>query len=254
MSIVYCRSCGKELHQSAKTCPSCGASQSTAGQKNRNIAALLALFLGSFGVHRFYLGQWWGVFYLLLFWTLIPALAGIMEALAFLFSKQENWDKKYNGGLPSGTGGRLITLVVTFVFIFIVMPGILIAVHVPTRQDYTTRAQVTEGVALAAAYKNALAEYYSKSHDFSGVDISDFQNPVSGRYVDTIRLEMAQGNTIIIAVTYKGSGVADEIAGKNLHLATEDGGKTWECGYAIHNPALRGEGLVQPVFLPGICK
>ena len=29
MSIVFCRGCGKEIHETAVTCPSCGAPQST---------------------------------------------------------------------------------------------------------------------------------------------------------------------------------------------------------------------------------
>ena len=29
MSMVFCRGCGKEIHETAVTCPLCGASQST---------------------------------------------------------------------------------------------------------------------------------------------------------------------------------------------------------------------------------
>jgi len=64
MSMFYCRGCGKEIHESAETCPSCGAPQNITapgGGKSKVVAALLALFLGALGIHRFYLGQWWGV-------------------------------------------------------------------------------------------------------------------------------------------------------------------------------------------------
>lgn len=57
MSMVFCRGCGKEIHESAKACPQCGATQVTAGSKNRISAALLAFFLGGIGVHKFYLGK-----------------------------------------------------------------------------------------------------------------------------------------------------------------------------------------------------
>lgn len=255
MSMVYCRGCGKQLHETAEICPSCGAPQFTVGDKNRIVAALLALFLGSFGIHRFYLRQWWGIFYLLLCWTGIPALVALIEALVFLFSDQRQWDDKYNAGVPSGTGrGRFIILAGILVFICITVIGILFAIAVPGRQDYTVRAQATEAVGIAAPYKIALAEYYANSHDFSGVDISDLQVQVSGTYVDSIRLEQAHGSTIVITATYKQSGISGELAGKNLTLATVDGGHTWMCGYQIKDPALRGEGLVKPKYLPSSCK
>lgn len=57
MSTVYCRGCGKETHETAETCPSCGAPQNIVGDKHKVVAALLAFFTGSLGIHRFYLGQ-----------------------------------------------------------------------------------------------------------------------------------------------------------------------------------------------------
>ena len=255
MSTVYCRRCGKELDETAETCPSCGAPQFLVGDKNKVVAGLLALFLGNFGIHRFYLGQWWGIFYLLFFWTGIPALVALVEAFVFLFADQRNWDNKYNDGLPSGRGGGVIIIVVVLIlFMSVAIIGILAAVAIPAYQDYTARAQVSEGLSMASSYKSALAEYYSKTHDFSGVSISDFRGPTSGKYVDSIKLEMAGDRTVVITTTYKQSGVAPAIAGKNFKLATVDGGNTWVCGYKIRNPALIGEGQVQRRFLPSACK
>jgi hypothetical protein len=62
MGMNYCKSCGKEIHESAETCPGCGAPQQTSAdnnvsQKSKVIALLLCLFLGTLGVHRFYLGK-----------------------------------------------------------------------------------------------------------------------------------------------------------------------------------------------------
>ena len=48
--------------------------------KDPTTGTLLALFLGGFGAHRFYLGDKWGFLYLLLIWTLIPSVLGIIEA------------------------------------------------------------------------------------------------------------------------------------------------------------------------------
>ncbi|MEA1568161.1 NINE protein, partial [Salmonella enterica] len=71
-SMVYCRGCGKEIHETAKSCPHCGATHASSGsgEKSRIAAALLAFFLGGFGVHKFYLGKiGQGFLYLIFCWT-----------------------------------------------------------------------------------------------------------------------------------------------------------------------------------------
>ncbi len=62
MAMVHCRGCGKEIHESALTCPQCGAPQSTSltvitSEKRILPAAILCFFLGFLGVHRFYVGK-----------------------------------------------------------------------------------------------------------------------------------------------------------------------------------------------------
>ena len=64
--------------------------------KNRFIAALLAIFLGGFGVHKFYLGKWNGIFYLLLCWTYVPVIIAFIEGVLYLVNGEEAFDKKYN--------------------------------------------------------------------------------------------------------------------------------------------------------------
>lgn len=50
-------------------------------QRDELLGVLLAVLLGSFGAHHFYLRRnAWGLAYLLLFWTGIPAILGIIEA------------------------------------------------------------------------------------------------------------------------------------------------------------------------------
>lgn len=94
--MVFCRSCGKEIHSSASACPRCGATQRTAGKgKSKVVAGLLALFLGGLGIHRFYLGQWWGIFHLIFCWTFIPSIIALIEAIVFFCTNDVTWDKKY---------------------------------------------------------------------------------------------------------------------------------------------------------------
>jgi TM2 domain-containing membrane protein YozV len=55
--------------------------QMGAVQKDEVLGVLLALFLGSFGLHHFYLRQnGLGILYAIFFWTGIPGLVGFFEA------------------------------------------------------------------------------------------------------------------------------------------------------------------------------
>lgn len=65
--------------------------------KDKILAAVLAFFLGSFGVHRFYLGQTGlGFVYLLFCWTFIPMIASFIDCVIFLLTSKESFDQKYN--------------------------------------------------------------------------------------------------------------------------------------------------------------
>ena len=49
-------------------------------RKDATVGVLLALFLGGFGAHKFYMGHiGLGVLYLLFFWTFIPAIVALVE-------------------------------------------------------------------------------------------------------------------------------------------------------------------------------
>lgn len=71
--------------------------------KEKNVAGILALFLGGFGVHRFYLGQTGlGVFYLIFCWFPIMWVVGLIDAIAFFSMDQDKFDKKYNEAIELG--------------------------------------------------------------------------------------------------------------------------------------------------------
>ncbi|MFA8299316.1 MAG: TM2 domain-containing protein [Hyphomicrobiales bacterium] len=68
--------------------------------KNKLATALLAFFLGTFGVHRFYLGQTkYGFIYLIFFWTGIISIIAFIDFILFLTMSDEEFDVKYNSGL-----------------------------------------------------------------------------------------------------------------------------------------------------------
>ena len=63
MPMVFCRGCGAEIHDSAASCPKCGAVQTNranpigSSPKSKVAAALICFFFGGFGIHRFYVGK-----------------------------------------------------------------------------------------------------------------------------------------------------------------------------------------------------
>lgn len=67
-----------------------------AGKKSKTVAAILAILLGDFGIHKFYLGQTgMGILYLVFFWTFIPSIVGLIEGIRYLIMSDEEFAKKY---------------------------------------------------------------------------------------------------------------------------------------------------------------
>lgn len=67
--------------------------------KNKVVAGLLGIFLGNFGIHKFYLGQTgWGIAYLAFFWTGIPGIVGFFEGIILIAQSDQSFDARYNAG------------------------------------------------------------------------------------------------------------------------------------------------------------
>ncbi len=73
--------------------------------KNRILAGLLALLLGTFGVHRFYLNDiFGGIFYLFLFFITskflfpVTTILGVIEAIRIFNMSNAEFDERYNNG------------------------------------------------------------------------------------------------------------------------------------------------------------
>ena len=79
---IFCKHCGAEINNSnAEVCLKCGCSlkekksnnrreEDKCSDKNKLTAGLIALFLGSLGIHRFYLGYKTSGIVMLILWIL----------------------------------------------------------------------------------------------------------------------------------------------------------------------------------------
>ena len=135
-------------------------------------------------------------------------------------------------------GFTLIELMIVVAII-----GILAAIAIPAYQDYTIRAQVSEGLSLGAGAKAAVAEFYQdqgnwpQNNDHAGLEAS---GNIIGKYVSQVAVGAGDG---IITVTYGQADTHDDIEGSTLTLTATDntGSISWACASAVladkHVPA-----------------
>jgi hypothetical protein len=122
------------------------------------------------------------------------------------------------------------------------------------RPPETARGQVSEGIALTSQYKTPLGEYFEAHGSFDGVDIAELGGVTQGRFVSRIHIDGASGASLALVAEFGMERTATGIRGLEFRTATQDGGRSWQCGLAIADPLLRGTSQVQERYLPAVCK
>jgi len=151
-------------------------------------------------------------------------------------------------------GFTLIELMIVVAII-----GILAAIAIPAYQDYTVRAQVTEGMNLASPVETGIAEYFANTGSFptamSSVGIS---STPSGKYVSAVTITSGA-----IVVTY-GNQANSNVATKTLGLTPYTDANNdiiWVCGLhtqpnsaTIGTNVVTGPTTVVDKYLPKTCR
>ena len=140
--------------------------------------------------------------------------------------------------------------------------GIVAAIALPAYQDYTIRAQVSEGLALAGMGRAAISEAYLSSGEAPAnrvaAGLSANAADTQGRYVASV--DIANGEII---VRY-GNAANNQIANETLVItpyAGPDGSVVFRCGHAAPPGNLEPIGAatldgttLQPQYLPSGCR
>lgn len=142
-------------------------------------------------------------------------------------------------------GFTLIELMIVVAII-----GILAAIAIPAYQNYTVRAQVTEGLSLATGAKVAVWDFYSQHGAFPGSNQSAGLAPpqsITGNYVK--RVDAANG---LITIVY-GGNANTAIQNKTLYLSGKSSvdGLQWTCTTAPGGTAPAT--AVPRQYLPSSC-
>jgi len=183
----------------------------------------------------------------------------IAEAKRYRVERRRQLERLWNMG---GTSNVALILVFILPVPFI---GILAAIAIPAYQDYTIRAQVSEGMNLSAAAKAAVAETFINNgvvpEDREDAGMSPDPTDTRGKYVSSV--EVHDGRIDILYGGDANSIIAGQVLSITPYGRLGDGDAwsvLWRCGHApvpieaTHEIAPYEVTNIQQQYLPAACR
>lgn len=195
-NVQQCVRCGTLMPPQALRCHVCGTDQRPGVAKRPGIAALLALLFGWLGAHRLYLGQWWGVLYMLVFplgWVI-----SLVEALVFMLTPATRWQKRYGDVRGSSS---MVAVLIAGPVLMIIVGGILAAAAVPAYNDYVMRAHVARAIDEAQPYRDKVEALMLRT-GFTPGDNIDAGIPDNVSDTHLASLKIGESGAMVIRFTH----------------------------------------------------
>src|SRR5690554_3756812 len=124
--------------------------------------------------------------------------------------------------LNKAQGG--FTLIELMIVVAII--GILAAIAIPQYQNYTARAQASEGLTVTAGLRADIGETFAMTGAMPGDDDLDLSlDGLTGRYVDTVGYEGGS-----ISVNFRADSAVGDDAPMTLAPIDGDPANGWVCG------------------------
>ncbi|MEO8225131.1 MAG: pilin [Gammaproteobacteria bacterium] len=150
-------------------------------------------------------------------------------------------------------GFTLIELMIVVAII-----GILAAIAIPAYQDYTIRAQVTEGLSLASALKANIGEYYADKGAWpADITAAGLTTSPTGKYVLGVAID-----TGTIVITY-GDQANTNIANQKMSIKpwlSANNDVIWVCGNNVAPGTVQADSsgaadtTLEEKYMPSSCR